>query len=139
MSSSLMKYSLVICWLLDGRRVERPWMKFLQALKSLSKVCNFQNDTEIVYRDEAVRDAFITGLLSNIIRQRLLENNTLDLSTMFTQARSWMLPKGALNFTTHRTISSQLPPQHCPCPNKCHGPCPPPLKRSQTECLQQHL
>ena len=28
--------------------------EFLQALKSLSNVCNFQNVTEIVYRDEAV-------------------------------------------------------------------------------------
>ena len=62
--------------------------EFLQALKTLSKDCNFQNVTAAVYRDEAVRDAFITGLQSNIIRQRLLENSTLDLDTMFTQARS---------------------------------------------------
>ena len=113
--------------------------EFLQALKSLSKVCNFQNVTEIVYRYEAVRDAFITGLLSNTIHQRLLEINSLDLCTMFTQAGLWMLPKVALNLTTHRTISPLLPPQPCPCPNKCHGPSPPPLKRSQIEFLQQHL
>ena len=46
---------------------------FLQALKSLYKDCNFQNVTETEYRDEAVRDAIITGLQSNVIRQRLLE------------------------------------------------------------------
>ena len=40
---------------------------FLQALKSLSKDCNFQNVTEIEYRDEAARDVFITGPQSNII------------------------------------------------------------------------
>lgn len=61
--------------------------EFLQALKTLSKDCNFQDVTAAVYRDEAVRDAFITGLQSNTIRQRLLEK-TLDLDTMFTQARS---------------------------------------------------
>ena len=62
--------------------------EFLQALKTLTKDCNFQNVTAAVYRDESVRDAFITGLQSNTIRQRLLENSTLDLDTMFTQARS---------------------------------------------------
>ena len=35
--------------------------EFLRALKSLSKVCNFQNVAEIVYRDEAVRDARYYG------------------------------------------------------------------------------
>ena len=62
--------------------------EFLMALKTLSKDCNFRDVTATVYRDEAVRDAFITGLQSNPIRQRLLENSTLDLKTMFTQARS---------------------------------------------------
>ena len=53
--------------------------EFLQALKTL---------TATVYRDESVRDAFITGLQSGSIRQCLLENSTLDLNAMFTQARS---------------------------------------------------
>ena len=62
--------------------------EFLQALKTLSKDCKFKDVTAAVYKDEAIRDAFITGLQSNYIRQRLLENSTLDLGTMFTQARS---------------------------------------------------
>ena len=62
--------------------------EFLQALKTLAKDCKFKDVTASVYRDEAVRDAFITGLQSNSIRQRLLENSTLDLNTMFTQART---------------------------------------------------
>ena len=62
--------------------------EFLQALKTLAKYCKFKDVTATVYRDEAVRDAFISGLQSNSIRQRLLENTTLDLKTMFTQARS---------------------------------------------------
>ena len=62
--------------------------EFLQSLKTLSKDCNFQSVTASKYREESIRDAFITGLRSPSIRQRLLENNTLDLKTMFDQARS---------------------------------------------------
>ena len=62
--------------------------EFLQALKTLAKDYKFKDVTATVYRDEAVCDAFISGLQSNSIRQRLLENTTLDLKTMFTQARS---------------------------------------------------
>ena len=74
---------------------------YLQVLKTLSKDCNFQDVTAAVHRDEAVRDAFITGLQSNAIRQRLLENNTLDLDTMFTQARSLdTAPKSSESYTS---------------------------------------
>ena len=62
--------------------------EFLHSLKTLSKDCNFQSVTTSKYREESIRDAFITGLRSPSIRQRLLENNTLDLKTMFDQARS---------------------------------------------------
>ncbi len=51
--------------------------EFLQALKTLAKDCKFKDVTATVYRDESVRDA---GLQSGSIRQRLLENSTLDLS-----------------------------------------------------------
>ncbi len=40
------------------------------------------------YREESIRDAFITGLASGLIRQRLLENKTLDSKTVLDQARS---------------------------------------------------
>jgi RNase H-like domain found in reverse transcriptase/Integrase core domain/Reverse transcriptase (RNA-dependent DNA polymerase)/Aspartyl protease len=62
--------------------------EYLQALKSLSKDCNFKNVTAAQYQEEAIRDAFISGLQSLLIRQRLLENRTLDLATMFDQARA---------------------------------------------------
>ncbi len=62
--------------------------EYLQELKLLSKDCNFCQVSAAQYRDEAVRDAFITGLLSGSIRQRLLENKTLDLQTAFDQARA---------------------------------------------------
>jgi hypothetical protein len=45
---------------------------YLQALKTLSKDCNFKSATAGQYRDKSVRDTFITGLVSNSIRQRKL-------------------------------------------------------------------
>ena len=62
--------------------------EYLQALKTLSKDCNFKPVTAAQYCNECIRDSFITGLQSSPIRQRLLENKTLDLKSMFDQARS---------------------------------------------------
>ena len=62
--------------------------EYLQALKILSKECNFKPVTATEYCEEYIRDAFISGIHSNQIRQRLLENKTLDLKTMFDQARA---------------------------------------------------
>ena len=61
---------------------------FLQELKKLSKNCNYQNVTAEKYREEQLRDAFITGISSNYIHQRLLKNATLDLQSAFNQARA---------------------------------------------------
>ncbi|XP_033114041.1 uncharacterized protein LOC117114483 [Anneissia japonica] len=62
--------------------------EYLQALKVLSKDCNFKAVTAEQVRNDCIRDSFISGLYSQMIRQRLLENKTLDLQTMFDQARS---------------------------------------------------
>ena len=61
---------------------------FLQKLKTLSKSCKFKSVTAEVYAQEAVRDAFISGMKSQQIRTRLLENNTLTLDEAFSQARA---------------------------------------------------
>ena len=60
--------------------------EFLQALKQLSGDCNFKAVSAEKYKEEAVRDAFISGLRSSAIRQRLLENKTLQLQDAFDQA-----------------------------------------------------
>ena len=62
--------------------------EYLQALRVLCKDCNFRNVDAVTYANEAVRDVFIAGIRSSTIRQRLLENRTLDLDTMFDQARA---------------------------------------------------
>ncbi|XP_004209566.1 uncharacterized protein LOC101235339 [Hydra vulgaris] len=61
---------------------------FLQELRKLSKNCNYKDVSAEQYREEQIRDAFISGINSNCIHQRLLENSTLNLQSAFNQARS---------------------------------------------------
>lgn len=62
--------------------------QFLQILKTISKDCEYEDVTAAKYREEAVRDAFINGMQSHYIRQRLLENKTLLLEDAFNRARA---------------------------------------------------
>lgn len=62
--------------------------EYLNALKLLAKDCQFKAVTALQYRQEMIRDAFINGIQTQHIRQRLLENEALTLETAFTQARS---------------------------------------------------
>ena len=62
--------------------------QYLQSLQQLSRDCNFKAVSAEQARDELIRDAFINGLSSVHIRQRLLENKTLDLRTAVDQARA---------------------------------------------------
>ena len=61
--------------------------QYLQELVLLSKDCNFKSVSAVQNRDDCIRDAFINGLSSHSIRQRLLENKVLDLSAAIDQAR----------------------------------------------------
>ena len=81
--------SSVFCrYLLATRRqpTDESVDQYLQSLKRLAKDCDFQAVTATQARDEYIRDAFINGITSNHIRQRLLENKTLDLYTAYDQA-----------------------------------------------------
>ena len=62
--------------------------EFFQALQILRKNCQCKDVSGEQYRQELCRDAFINGLLSPAICQRLLENETLDLKTAFDQANA---------------------------------------------------
>ena len=61
---------------------------FLQELYVLSKECNFKKVLDKVYREEAIRDSLISGILSNDILQRLLQNQEPSLSNIVTQSRA---------------------------------------------------
>lgn len=88
--------------------------QYLQALNLLAKDCNFKAVTGAEARDEYVRDAFINGLSSPAIRQRLLENKTLDLQSAYEQAiglemaqkhsASYLQPAYSVNAVTQEPI-----------------------------------
>ena len=62
--------------------------EFLLELRRLSKDCNLKAVSAEQYKEELVRDSFINGLSSPLIRQRLLENKTLTLDQAYSQATS---------------------------------------------------
>ena len=66
----------------------QPMDVYLQHLKNLAKDCQFEQVSAEQHREEAIRDAFISGLNSPNIRQRLLESKSLDLQTAYENARS---------------------------------------------------
>ncbi|GFR60866.1 hypothetical protein ElyMa_003542200, partial [Elysia marginata] len=73
--------------------------QYLQKLKTLAKDCNFQAVSAEVHKNEAIRDAFISGLISPQIRQRLMEKNKLDLETAYEDARTLdMVEKQSLSY-----------------------------------------
>ena len=62
--------------------------QFMQKLRSLAKDCNFEDVSAEKNQEDAIRDAFISGISSNSIRQRLLEHKTLNVKTAFDQAKA---------------------------------------------------
>ena len=52
-------------------------------LKRLSSGCNFRAVSAVVHKEEAIGDTFISGMISNEIRQRLFENQDLTLGLIF--------------------------------------------------------
>ena len=61
---------------------------YLLSLKLLAKECDFKDVTADVYSQESIRDSFISGLSSSVIRQRLLEKETMTLNDAALLARS---------------------------------------------------
>uniref|UniRef100_A0A2C9LXH9 Ion transport domain-containing protein n=1 Tax=Biomphalaria glabrata TaxID=6526 RepID=A0A2C9LXH9_BIOGL len=74
-----------------GRVVDRNSVKvlttFFQKLRSLFKDCHFKAVTAEQHRDESVCDAFITWIVFNSIRKRLLEETDVMLKDAFEDAR----------------------------------------------------
>ena len=61
---------------------------FIQDLHRLSKECSFEAVSAELHRQQHVRDAFISGIQSMAIRQKLLENKDLTMDETFDQART---------------------------------------------------
>ena len=81
---------------------------FIITLRKLSKDCNFKPVSAVQYREEMIRDAFINGLQSNVIRQRLLERKDLTLETAFDIARSLEEAQKKAEFYEAPMLSSAL-------------------------------
>jgi len=62
--------------------------EFFQRLKKLCAECNFTAVSAVQSRNASIRDAFIAGLCSPYIRQRLLEDNVTEIWAAFDKARS---------------------------------------------------
>ena len=61
---------------------------FFQCLKILSADCNFAAVRAAQNRDAALRDAFVAGLRSGYINQRLLKDNVRELQAAFDKERA---------------------------------------------------
>ncbi|XP_068226955.1 uncharacterized protein [Palaemon carinicauda] len=83
--------------------------QFLQALKLLAKDCQFKSVTAEEACDSYVRDAFINGLVSGAIRQRLLENLTLNLNTAYEQAHTLeMAQKHSASYSSAEPVNAAV-------------------------------
>ncbi|XP_068227650.1 uncharacterized protein [Palaemon carinicauda] len=72
--------------------------EFLRELRKLGKDCNLKSVSAEQYREELIRDDFINGLPSPMIRQHLLENKTLDLQAAYDQPSSLDLAQRNASF-----------------------------------------
>ena len=61
---------------------------YMQELERISKTCKFEAVTAEQNKQQYTRDAFINGIHSSYIRQRLLESSILSLEQAYQQARS---------------------------------------------------
>ena len=66
---------------------------YFQKLKMLSRDFEFAAVDKITHENEAIRDAFIQGIISTDIRQRLLESVNTDLTSVYNLARSLEVAK----------------------------------------------
>ncbi|XP_068235942.1 uncharacterized protein [Palaemon carinicauda] len=83
--------------------------QFLQALKLLAKDCQFKSVTVEEACDSYVRDAFINGLVSGAIRQRLLENLTLNSNTAYEQAHTLeMAQKHSASYSSAKPVNAAV-------------------------------
>ena len=78
------RYTLITCKQQAGESLDT----YFQKLKRLSVDCNYQAVSAQVRKEEAIRDAFIGGMMSYNIRQRLLEDHNLTLRDAYNKARS---------------------------------------------------
>ena len=85
--------------------------EYFQSLHLLSKECGLRNVTADEYRNELVRDAFINGISSHTIRQRLLENAELTVDQAYDIACSlWTAQEHSEAYLCRRNVTASAAP-----------------------------
>ena len=93
----------------DGETLD----SYVQTLKQLSKDCNFKAVDAADHCNGFIRDAFISGIKSKDIRQRLLENTSLTLEKAIEQARTLETAhKNAESFQNYSFTSAATEPNN---------------------------
>ena len=77
------RYQLSTCKQQSNQSID----EYLQNLKRLSKEGNYAAVTADEHRQQAIRDAFVAGIYSASIRQRLLESANMNLQRIIDRAR----------------------------------------------------
>ena len=81
--------------------------EYFQKLKQLSSDCDFRDIAAQVHKQEAIHDAFFSGLASSEICQCLLEDCNLIKQTTFNRARSLEIAqKNAQQYENDRALHS---------------------------------
>ena len=100
------RHQLITCKQDAGQSIDA----FLQELQRISKSCNFLAVTAEQNRNEYVRDAFINGISSSNVRQRLLENmGDLSLDQAHTQARALEQAQTQSASYENSTVAAMVP------------------------------
>jgi len=81
-----------------GQRWECVGLEYLRALQLLAKGCTFVDVRARTYRDELIRDSFVMVFKNPSIRQRLLENDDIDLQSAAWSYRQLRTRSAAIRF-----------------------------------------
>ena len=89
------------------RKSRESSKEFVHALKQLARDCEFRAVTADKYRDELTRDAFINGINSVGIRQRLLEEDELTIQNVINKSETLdRAQKQSAFYESKRTLQS---------------------------------
>ena len=107
------------------QKSEETLAEFLQSLRELSKDCKFEPVTAEQHREQMIRDAFINGLDSSAIRQRLLEKEDLTLDRANDLALSLdRAQEQSLKYTTTPHVATTEPVKEAVTSSECASSTP---------------
>jgi len=92
------------------QRPGEPADEFLQELCVLARACDFKAVSAVKNTEDMIRDAYVAGLSSTYVRQRLLEQADLDLKKAVDLAKSLELAlRNTEDYSIHGATQSWTP------------------------------